>query len=107
MACSTLRTSGCTRPRARGEIAWSAPLQLSDQAIDSPRECGQIPLGEVAAEVTSPGFVSRPQFLHQRAPAPGELHARRAEIIRIIAPLGQPELFQPQDHPRHVLLRYQ
>src|SRR3954468_23995134 len=91
--CSNQRTSGCTWRKRTGGIAWLRALfQLRDQAVDSPRERLHVALGDILAERPDPLAVRRPQFVDERPAATRELHARGAEIVRVIAPLGQAEL---------------
>src|SRR6202022_3210065 len=98
MRCSTLRTSGCIRPRAKGAIAPLPLLELGDQPIDSPREGCHLALPKLASEAAAPLLIGGPELVHQRPPAARELHARGAKVLRIIVTLGQAELLQPRDH---------
>src|SRR2546427_5549670 len=106
MRSSTSPTTGCIRPSATDAIAWSSLFQLGDQPIDSPRERGDFALRDIVSELRAPLFVQRPEFLHERAPAARELHARRTQVLRIFGALGETELFEPRDHPSHVLFRH-
>src|SRR5712692_1878768 len=97
----TWRTSGCIRPNATGAIAPSPLLELRNQPIDSPRERGHLTLRKLASQAVAPLLVGRTELVDQRAPATGELHARGAEIFRIVVAFREAELLEARDHAGH------
>src|SRR6266851_9651057 len=93
-SCFTSRMSGFTRLSAPDAIARLRLLQLGDQPIDSPRERGDLALRKIVAQLLAPFQIGGAELVDQRASAAGELHARRAEVLRIIVTLGQAELLE-------------
>src|SRR3954447_21926934 len=96
--------SGCIRRRSGGGIA-SLRFQLRDQPLNSPRERLHVALGHVLAERPEPLAVRGAQLVDRRAAFARELHARRAQVVRVVAPLRESELLEARRHAGHVLLR--
>src|SRR5438105_12319086 len=99
--CFIWRMTGCIRQSAKGATAWSSLLQLGDQPVDNPRERGHLPLRYILTELRTPLLIKRPELLHHRPPTATQLHARRAQIIRIVVTFREAQLLEPRDHAGH------
>src|SRR6185503_2365974 len=93
--CSTPPTSGSMKRSTPAAIA-SSRFQLTDQLLHGPRERLQIALPDRAADRADPLLIRGPQLFDEGPAAPRERYARGAQIARILAAIGQPELLEPR-----------